>query len=144
MPDDIPEIVNEINWEQLSDGASSAFTPASPVSEKELFAGRIAQVRLVVDAINLPGQHAIIYGERGVGKTSLANILSSRLVSKNGVEAIAPRINCDGTDNFEALWKKALGEIEVEKTTEGMGFASSIASSVGTAVGLLRTYLKIV
>ena len=121
MADEIPEIVDEIDWTQLSDDASTAFTPASPVSEDALFAGRIGQVRRVVDAINQNGQHAIIYGERGVGKTSLANILSSRLVSKAGVHAIAPRINCDGTDNFNTLWKKALGKIEMVQSTDGMG-----------------------
>jgi Holliday junction resolvasome RuvABC ATP-dependent DNA helicase subunit len=32
-----------------------------------------------MDAINQQGQHVLIYGERGVGKTSLANVLSGFL-----------------------------------------------------------------
>jgi len=35
------------------------------------------QLEKVMDAINEDGQHAILYGERGVGKTSLANIMST-------------------------------------------------------------------
>ena len=137
MADDIPEITNEIDWRQLGYDASLAFTPASPVSEDKLFAGRIGQVLRVIDAINQKGQHAIIYGERGVGKTSLANILSSRLVSRTGVGAIAPRINCDGMDSFSTLWKKVLGNIEMVRRTEGIGFGPVTTKTVGTAKDLL-------
>ena len=143
MADDIPEITNEIDWNQLGYDASTAFTPASPVSEDELFAGRIGQVRRVIDAINQKGQHAIIYGERGVGQTSLANILSSRLVSRAGVEAIAPRINCDGTDNFNTLWKKALEKIEMVQGTKGIGFGPVTTETVGTAKDLLSNGEKV-
>jgi hypothetical protein len=43
--------------------AGKVFTPAVPVSERELFSGRIEQLRRVFDAINQRGQHAIIFGE---------------------------------------------------------------------------------
>ena len=143
MPDSIPDIVNEINWTQLTYDASTVFTPASPVSETELFAGRIEQVQRVIDAINQSGQHAIIYGERGVGKTSLANILSSRLRSKSGVLAIAPRINCDGTDTFNTLWKKALTRIATVKNKDGIGFQPATTETIGTAKDLLNNGEKI-
>ena len=48
------------------------FSPISPIEEKDFFFGRINQLEKVADAINENGQHAILYGERGVGKTSLA------------------------------------------------------------------------
>ena len=137
MADDISDDINEINWEQLSYTAGTAFTPASPVREDELFAGRIGQVRRVVDAINQEGQHAIIYGERGVGKTSLANILSSRLVSKAGKEVLAPRVNCDGTDSFNTLWKKVLEKIATVQITKDIGFSSATTETIGTATDLL-------
>ena len=143
MADDIPEITTAIDWKQLGYDASTAFTPASPVSEDELFAGRIGQVRRVIDAINQKGQHAIIYGERGVGKTSLANILSSRLVSRVGVQAIAPRINCDGTDDFNTLWRKVLGKIQIVQSTDGMGFGPIKTETVGTAKDLLNNGDKV-
>ena len=40
----------------------------------------------------------------------LANVLSSRLVSRAGEQAIAPRVNCDATDDFSSLWKKVLAK----------------------------------
>jgi replication-associated recombination protein RarA len=70
-----------VDWPTLSDSAGRSFTPNVPVSENDLFAARIEEVRRVCDAINQRGQHAVVYGERGVGKTSLANILQFRIKS---------------------------------------------------------------
>ena len=57
-----------------------AFTPAAPVDSKDLFAGRKREIEKVIGTVFQPGQHAVIYGERGVGKTSLANTLFDLLV----------------------------------------------------------------
>jgi hypothetical protein len=90
-------------WMELSLNVSKVFTPAAPVDEAQLFAGRIDQLRQVVDILNQKGQHAIIFGERGVGKTSLANVI----VSKFGSEKIlALRKNCDSADNYSSYGKK--------------------------------------
>jgi hypothetical protein len=44
--------------------AARVFTPAAPVSESDLFAGRMAQLRKVIDAIVQRGQHAIYSVEK--------------------------------------------------------------------------------
>lgn len=97
-------------WETLAQEAGRAFSPTSPIDEKGLFSGRADQLRRVIDAINQKGQHAIIYGERGVGKTSLANVLSSHLFHPQA-SILAPRINCDSQDEFETVWRKAFDQI---------------------------------
>jgi hypothetical protein len=48
---------------------TSVFTPAIPVSQSAVFAGRLEQIQQVVDAIGQPGVHVVIFGEPGVGKT---------------------------------------------------------------------------
>ena len=58
---------------------SVAFSPAAPINEYSLFAGRPDQVREIIAAINQRGQHVMLFGERGVGKTSLANVLKDVL-----------------------------------------------------------------
>src|SRR5262245_47987345 len=90
------------------------FTPTAPIDERSLFAGRDSQVRRVVDAINQKGQHAIIFGERGVGKTSLANVLSSFLSGQADI-ILAPRVNCDSDDTFDSVWTKVFEHIETTK-----------------------------
>lgn len=107
--------------ERLALEASRVFRPAAPINQRALFAGRVEQLRAVVDAVNQPGQHAIIFGERGVGKTSLANVLYDFLKSE-GEDVIAPKINCDASDDFTSLWQKVFGEVQIVQETRRAGF----------------------
>ncbi len=102
---------------------SRVFTPSAPIDEQALFAGRTKELRQVIDAINQRGQHAIIYGERGAGKTSLANVLSPWLQSL-GQRVLAPRINCDGSDTFATVWRKMLAELQSTRELRRSGFTS--------------------
>ena len=70
--EDLPNGVAKI---QRLTRVAQAFTPSAPIDDLELFAGRLQQVQVVVNAVVQKGQHVALYGERGVGKTSLANIL---------------------------------------------------------------------
>lgn len=101
----------QIEWETLSLRAGSIFTPSAPINSEELFRGRTAQVRNVVDAINQPGRHAILFGGRGVGKTSLGKILPLKLVALEPCPIIAPFITCDSSDDYSSIWRKAFLEI---------------------------------
>lgn len=101
----------------------SVFTPGSPVSEKDLFAGRIEQLNKVLDASAQRGYHAVVFGERGVGKTSLSNIIAGTLRRSPGW--LTTRVNCDGSDNYSSLWRKALQDIVLTQTTPGLGFGAA-------------------
>jgi len=79
------------------------FTPTSPIKKEEFFRGRINQLNKICEAINQEGQHAILFGERGVGKTSLANIMTDSLTNIYPI-----KVTCNRTDNFITLWKQAL------------------------------------
>jgi len=89
---------------------STFFKPTAPINREDLFAGRTSQIRDVVDAINQQGQHAVLYGERGVGKTSLANMLFSRIRAP-GTSVWAPQINCMTADSYSDIWKRVFEEI---------------------------------
>lgn len=102
--------------------AGSVFTPGSPVNEKDLFAGRLEQFDSVLTATSQRGYHAVLYGERGVGKTSLSNIMAGALAESGGW--IVPRVNCDGTDTYSSLWRKALQDIVLTNVRPGMGFGA--------------------
>jgi Cdc6-like AAA superfamily ATPase len=107
--------------------AGRVFSPAAPIDESALFAGRREQLRQVLDAINQRGQHAIIYGERGVGKTSLANVLAAHLSAPSGL--LAPHVNCDGADGFSSVWKKVFAEIELSRQVLQIGFRGELLQS---------------
>lgn len=108
---------------QLTVPIDQAFRPSTPVNERECFSGRAGQLRALVEAVEQVGQHAIIFGERGVGKTSLANILTKHYVGR-GVELIAPRVNCDLTDTYSTLWRKVFSEIQFARELRGKGFGA--------------------
>jgi hypothetical protein len=50
----------------------NAFSPAHEVIDPAAFAGRADQVRDVADALLVPGSVPVVYGDRGLGKSSLA------------------------------------------------------------------------
>jgi len=50
----------------------NAFSPAQEVVDPKLFAGRRDQVMQLSDALRTAGSCPVIYGDRGLGKTSLA------------------------------------------------------------------------
>lgn len=93
------------------------FSPISPIEEIDLFFGRKVQLEKVRDAINEKGQHAILYGDRGVGKTSLANIMS-----RSYTNLYAVKITCDRRDNFKTIWERIFDNIKIPYNTESIGF----------------------
>ncbi len=69
---------NALTFEEgknLNIQAGKVFQPRAPVTTRELFAGRWSQLTTVTDAVGQTGLHVIIYGERGVGKSSLSIFL---------------------------------------------------------------------
>lgn len=96
--------------EQKLELLSQVFTPISPIKEKDFFYGRINQLNKIVDAINEKGQHVILYGERGVGKTSLANIMIKSFTNTYPI-----KVTCNTQDNFKTLWTRCLNEVKYYK-----------------------------
>jgi Cdc6-like AAA superfamily ATPase len=126
----------KVSWDDLYIEAGKVFTPASPVSEESLFAGRIEQLHRVIDAVNQRGQHAIVFGERGVGKTSLSFIISTKL-SRPGADLLTPRINCDSTDTYTTIWRKVFSEIDLIRERPAIGFQMSIFQESSKAADVL-------
>jgi hypothetical protein len=52
------------DWTALANYAAQVFSPGAPIDESDLFAGRVEQLRDLINAVNQRGQHAIIFGER--------------------------------------------------------------------------------
>lgn len=104
---------------------AKVFSPSAPIDQKALFAGRVSQITDVVNAISQKGQHAILYGERGVGKTSLARVLSRSRLNVDGQNILVASVNCDATMTFSALWHKVLSDITYSVPGQQAGFTGA-------------------
>ena len=98
------------DWRALRFEVGQLFTPSSPINAAELFAGRSDKIMQIWDTVAEPGRHAIIYGERGVGKTSLAQIIEFVIPSGNK-NVWFSRKPCDPSDSFSTIWKKIFRDI---------------------------------
>lgn len=117
-----------MNQMQRVTALSAAFSPSAPIDQQSLFSGRMSQLLDVVNAINQKGQHAILFGERGVGKTSLARVIS-RGISIQGQNLLVASINCDPSMTFSSLWHQILREITITTQAPGIGFLPETKTS---------------
>jgi hypothetical protein len=112
--------------EQLQKIATLArsFSPGAPVSTRDLFAGRLDQLNRAVQGMAGRGQHVVIYGERGVGKTSIVQILGD-VARAEGILALKKNtVNCDSDDTFTTIMRKIFRELQVMQQVEPVGFQS--------------------
>lgn len=91
----------------LRSGVRKIFTPHQPIQSVNLFFGRSLEVSKLLEYLNTPGQHALLFGDRGVGKSSLANIAAElllRLITNGNL--IKKR--CDSSDTFVSVVREVL------------------------------------
>lgn len=89
---------------------ANAFRPHAPIEEPSSFVGREAELERVREAITSPGLHVVVYGERGCGKTSLANVATSAI----------PRLQvfCEESATFATLLRDAALKYQALYPTE--------------------------
>jgi Cdc6-like AAA superfamily ATPase len=112
---------------------SKAFRPGGPIDDDALFAGRRTQMIRVIDTIEQPGQHAAIYGGRGVGKTSLAKVMVKAL----GGGRLAFHYTSSTTDTFDSTWRAVLADLQLTTVVATVGFGSQDREIVQAASDLL-------
>lgn len=93
---------------------NEAFTPEAPINHRDLFAGRQRERDKVINTIFQRGAHVILFGERGVGKTSLANTIFDFLVMLGGTDFSMARVTCSQKMDFEEIWRIALRQLAID------------------------------
>ncbi len=112
------------DWEFLRAAAQNLFKPKTPVDDDKLFAGRINQINDLLDVVYEPGGHAIIFGERGVGKTSLAKIIEKKIAPVIPNINVPEPISCMTGDDFYKIWGNAFNNYRAGDTTPAQHFAN--------------------
>ncbi|MGA3370713.1 MAG: ATP-binding protein [Terracidiphilus sp.] len=91
-----------------------AFTPGAPIDSRDLFAGRRTQVDKLLNVIFQRGTHAVLFGERGVGKTSLANTIFDFLIYNGLTSYSRARVNCAEGISFAEMWRSLFRQLTYE------------------------------
>ncbi|UEM04559.1 AAA family ATPase [Skermanella rosea] len=79
---------------------ANVFTPTKEIQDTDRFAGRQDQLQALADALEMEGGHIVIYGNRGVGKSSLARQL--QLMSQND-PAVIKRLKREPFSPFDFI-----------------------------------------
>jgi Cdc6-like AAA superfamily ATPase len=107
--------------------AGHAFSPSAPISRVTLFAGRHQQIMRSIDIVYRRGQHGIIFGERGVGKTSMANLIADFISRSDKVDAppkfLTPRVNCTASSDYDSIWREVFERIPYFDNSGSTGLA---------------------
>jgi uncharacterized protein len=108
-------------------------TPSDTIKTPERLFGRATTLRTIDRALNSPGRQIFIYGDRGVGKTSLA--LTAAYLH-TGVENMPIYVMCGRTSKFGEIIQ-AIGNSQIpvkdrmETTDAGGGFSLSLPGGLG-------------
>lgn len=86
----------------------TVFTPSQPVTRRERFAGRAGPLARLIRGIEDQRLHAILYGDRGIGKTSLLHILADT-AREAGYMVLYE--SCDADTHFDEMFRSLLARI---------------------------------
>lgn len=88
------------NEEEFSEYLKTVVSPSEPISSIERLVGRVDDLKQIRRALLDPGKQVFIIGERGVGKTSLANT-SANLYQSSDANFI--KVNCAPDTTYKSL-----------------------------------------
>jgi Cdc6-like AAA superfamily ATPase len=111
------------------------FTPSAPINERDLFAGRKKQINSLLNTITQRGQHAVLFGERGVGKTSLANVIRAFISQQKDFLIVST--NCETTSDFKSIWHHIFNEGIFQKSKSGIGYCPPVNLETSSLAKLL-------
>lgn len=111
------------------DRLAKAFRPNRPIDLPQLLSGRLNLLYRLQDDVNTPGTHVLLYGDRGVGKTSIARVLGA--LSQAAGETDGRRtimVSCDSQDTFGSIWRKVFQEVLLSERQ--LGFEQHMTQNI--------------
>lgn len=96
------------NTRDIQSRLRMAFGASQPVSDARFFAGRQDTLARIISALEGEGAHAVIYGERGIGKTSLMHILAD---TARAARYLVVYDSCGADTRFDTIFRSILSRI---------------------------------
>ncbi len=87
---------------------NEVFTPTQPVTDRSRFAGRLGVLARLISILEDQRSHVVIYGERGIGKTSLVHILADVARESRYLVVYA---SCGANSRFDSIFRGVLSEV---------------------------------
>ncbi|MGH7023097.1 MAG: ATP-binding protein [Caulobacteraceae bacterium] len=112
----------------------NAFTPSKPISDQRVFAGRMNTLTSLIRSIEDQQLHVVVHGERGIGKTSVLNILAEAAVAARYLQVY---ISCGERSNFDEIVRAVAGRIPLLYVS-GFGPTHAETEKGGTLGDLLE------
>lgn len=112
-----------------------AFTPSQPVSSLRNFAGRKALVSSLIRSIENRRLHLVLYGNRGMGKTSLLQILA--LLARQA-QYLVRYSSCSASSDFDSTFRTICNDIpllyygEFDPTSSEVEGGKKLSDLLGT------------
>ena len=79
-----------------------AFTPSQPVSDRKRFSGRVDILTTLIRAIEEQRLHVVLYGARGLGKTSVLHVLAQ---TAQEARYLVVYVSCGSDSNFDEVFR---------------------------------------
>lgn len=118
-------------------GVNDAFTPSRPIDHEELLAGRDEELMRCSDFLMSRGLHVLLYGDRGVGKSSIGYVLSSTVgVSEAWADYECIIHRCDERDTLRTIFAEPLRNAGQDVTILGVTDGRSSSIDRGATVGV--------
>lgn len=99
--------IQGFDGEQFDSVLYQYLSPSEPVDREELLHGRAHELENALDALKTPGKHIFIYGDRGVGKSSLAQTAAHIYQSADNSPI---KVECDEDSSFYEIIEYIAGE----------------------------------
>ena len=115
---------------EIRQALEDSFSPNQPVTLPDLLRGRGREISRTVEAVDAASVHAVVFGDRGVGKTSIALVtaaLTQEAERPDGRRALIA--SCSSDDDFISIWMKVFEEILTVQRAAGFAAAPSSTPS---------------
>jgi hypothetical protein len=86
----------------------NAFTPSQPITDWSRFAGRTEMLTALIRATEDGRLHTVLYGERGIGKTSILHVFAQ---AARNARYLVSYVSCGAGSDFDEMFRAVADDI---------------------------------